>query len=389
MSAKKKRYQAVQEFRSTHKEAEVELLSEDKKKYDPNASTDDLIQDLRRVQDENPDTYITRKKYRKLGKYSDSTWDSRFGTFHEFRRQARLELSRGQQTLEKRIAKHASLDVYRGFMEVEVLPWNGRYERDRSGRWQTMILASDFHDKETDRFALSVFLDTCNRIKPDIVCLAGDIYDNYEFSRFDKDPRGWDAAGRLAWVRDNLYAPLRAACPDAQIDLLAGNHEHHLLRHMAERTPELRAILSDFMGLTFADILGLKEYEINLVCQHDLAAFRAADSREEIKKNRKTYNGSVTIDHYADLKFDFGTNWVSAHEHKPRLLTQCNEVLGSVWGMTLGCMSTVDNSYTARNRNQNGFGIVHMDTHKKHSIAEPVIFSDSACIVGGIRYTRP
>src|ERR1035437_9008401 len=264
MSLKKKRYQAVQEFRSTHTEAEISLLSETKR-YDPNATTEDLIADLRRVQEENPDAFITRRKYRTLGKYSDSSWDTKLGTFSEFRKQARLELSRGQQTLEKHIAKHASRDVYKGFMETEVLPWNGKYERDFTGRWQTIIVASDFHDKDTDPFALEVFLETCKRAQPSIVCLAGDVFEAYEFSRFDKDPRGWDAAGRLAWVRDNLFAPLRRTCPDAQIDLLAGNHEFMLLRHMAERTPEMKAILSDFMNLTFADLLGLKAFEINLV----------------------------------------------------------------------------------------------------------------------------
>ncbi len=386
--SKKLRYQAIQEFRSSHSEAETELLSEEKKKYDPNASTDELIQDLRRVQEEHPDSFISRKSYRKFGIYSDSTWDSRFGTFSEYRRQARLELSRGQHQLEREIAKHASLDTRRGFMETEVLPWNGKYEKDHTGRWQTMIVASDFHDKETDPFALEVFLETCKRVSPSIICLDGDIFDSYEFSRFDKDPRGWDAAGRLAWVRDNIFHPLRVRCPNAQIDLLAGNHEHHLLRHMSERTPELRAILSEFMGLTLADLLGLREFEINLRCQHDLAAFKPSDVRSEIAKNRKTYFGCVTVDHYADLRFNFGTSWVSAHEHKPRFVTHCNEILGSVWGMTLGCMTTIDNTYTDRNRNQNGFGIVHIDTCSKTSIAEPIVFSDNGAIVGGTRYER-
>lgn len=386
--SKKKRWQAKQEYRSKHTTAEEPLLSEVEKKYDPNATTEDLIADLRRVQEQKPDTYITRKVYRKLGRYSDSTWDSRFGTFHEFRRQARLELSRGQQALEKQIAKHASLDTRRGFMEVEVLPWSGKYEKDHTGRWQTMIVASDFHDKDTDPFALEVFLETCKRIAPSIICLAGDLYDNYEFSRFDKDPRGWDAAGRLGWVRDNLLGPLRSSCPTAQIDLLAGNHEFHLLRHMSERTPEMRAILADFMGLTLADILGLKAFEINLICQHDLSAFKPSDIRNEIRKNRKTYFGCITVDHYPDPKFTFGTNWIAGHTHKPKMDTHCNEVLGSVWGVTNGCMARVDNSYTDRNRNQNGFTIVHVDTHTKAANVEPIVFSDGFVVVGGTRYIR-
>ena len=388
MGSKQKRYQAIQEFRSQNTKAETTLLSEKEKKYDPNATTEDCIADLRGVQERHPDTYITRRFYRQHGRYSDSTWDSRFGTFAEFRRQARLELSRGQSALEKQVAKHASLDARRGFYEVEVLPWNGKYEKDLTGRWQTMVVASDFHDKETDPFALEVFLEVCKSLQPSIVCLAGDVYDHYEFSRFDKDPRGWDASGRLAWVRDNLFRPLRSLCPDSQVDLLAGNHEHHLLRHMAERTPEMRAILSDFMGLTFSDLLGLKEFEINLTCKHDLAAFKAADIRSQIAKNRKTYWGCVTVDHFPDGKFGHGTNWVAGHTHKPSLQSSANEILGGLWGATNGCMCRIDNSYTDRNRNQNGFSVVHCDTQAKTAQVEQVVFSDSFVIVNGVRYVR-
>lgn len=388
MNTKKRRYQVIQEYRGSHKEAESPLLSEEPKKFDPTATTEDLIADLRRVQEANPGSFITRKAYRRLGSYSDSTWDSRFGTFAEFRKQARLELSRGQQALERQIAKHASLDTRRGFMEVEVLPWNGRYERDHSGRWQTMVVASDFHDRETDPFVLEVFLDTVRRVTPDKVVLGGDVFDSYEFSRFDKDPRQWDAAGRLAWVRDNLFHPLREACPDAQIDLIAGNHEHHMLRHMSERTPEMRAILADFMGLTLSDLLGLKAFEINLSCQHDLSAFNPADVRREIRKNRKTYWKTVTVDHYSDPQFSLGTNWVSGHTHKPGLYTHCNEILGSIWGWQNGCAARIDNSYTDRNRNQHSLAIVHADTHKDTATLEPVLFSDFAAVIGGQRYTR-
>jgi hypothetical protein len=157
---------------------------------------------------------------------------------------------------------------------------------------------------------------------------------------------------------------------------------------MSERTPEMRAILSDFMGLTFADILGLREFEINLICQHDLSAFKPSDIRAEIRKNRKTYFGCVTVDHYPDPKFTFGTNWIAGHTHKYGLTSACNEVLGHIWGHTMGCMARVDNSYTDRNRNQNSFSIVHIDTHTKTAILEPVLFSDFGCIVGGTRYVR-
>jgi len=387
-SPRKKRGQVIQEYRSANKTAETELLSEEPKKFDPHASTEECIEDLRRVQEEHPDNYITRRFYRKYGQYSDSTWDSKFGTFQEFRRQARLELSRGQHKLEHNIAKHASLDIIRGFAETEVMPWCGKYERgNEPGRWKTIMVASDWHDEETDPFALEVFLDSVKRIQPDRIVLAGDVFDCFEFSRFDVDPRRFNAAGRMAFVRDNIFAPLRSVS-QAQVDLLAGNHELHLLRHMSERTPEMRTILSDFMGITFADMLGLPKFEINLVCKSDLTAFKAADLRTEIQKNYKSYWDTLTIHHYADDKFQFGTSSIAGHSHKPRFITSANVPMGGLWCLTLGCMSRIDNSYTDCNRNQNSFAIVHIDTHNKQAIPEHIVFTDNAAMVGGKLYVR-
>ena len=52
MTARKKRYQAIQEHRSTHTELEQALLSEQRKKYDATATTEDCIADLRKVQEQ-------------------------------------------------------------------------------------------------------------------------------------------------------------------------------------------------------------------------------------------------------------------------------------------------------------------------------------------------
>lgn len=120
MGPRKLRYQLVAQHRATNKTAELPLMSE-RKEFDPTATTEDLLADLRRVQALFDGKHITRNLYRLEGKYSDSTWDSKFGTFAEFRNQAGLELSRGQQALERQIAKHSSADVYRGLSLADLL----------------------------------------------------------------------------------------------------------------------------------------------------------------------------------------------------------------------------------------------------------------------------
>lgn len=107
----------------------------------------------------------------------------------EFRSESGLQLSRSQRQLEKHIAKHASLDESRKFYRLEIEPWVDKYKQVMKPGMKKVIIASDFHDVETDLFCLSVFIDTCRVEQPDLIVLNGDIFDLYEFSRFDKDQK--------------------------------------------------------------------------------------------------------------------------------------------------------------------------------------------------------
>lgn len=142
------------------------LLSEQTKKFDPDATREGCIEDLRRVQGDNEFAFITMNFYRLHGKYSDDTWIPFFGTFLEFRRQAGLEHTRHQHKLQREIARHASHGHYRDYYEREVLPYHLKYEKDHKGDLLNIMVASDLHDLEMDQFAFSVFLDQCFRIQP-------------------------------------------------------------------------------------------------------------------------------------------------------------------------------------------------------------------------------
>ena len=362
------------------------ILAEQSKKYDPSATDDELINDLRRVQQENTDKFISRNFYRTHGKYSEKTWDCRFGTFQEFRKQAGLELSRNQQQLERHIAKHASLDVYRTFVKEEVTPWVGKYEKPFDGkRVQTMLIGSDFHDKEVDPFCLSVFIDTAKRIQPNIIVLNGDILDLYEFSRFDRDPRQEDLKGRFDFVRENIFKPLREACPNAQIDLMLGNHEQRLLKHLADRTPYLR-VLMDLWGMTLAKLFGLEEFEINLRSKWDLSAWKAGETRSQATRNYEVYYDCFVCNHTGNE--GFGYSGTSGHTHQPNVKTTVNVNGPIVWTVTGGMCRTTAEYTTTMEKWHNSFLIVHVDTQKKQVIPEHILFTDHMTCVGGKYYVR-
>jgi predicted phosphodiesterase len=350
------------------------------------AHSEEMLQDLQRVQEENPGRFITRELYRKHGKFGDFSWRSRWGTFQEFRRTAGLELNRGAQRIEKAIATHSARDRYRGFFEVEVQPWVGKYEKTFKGSsLKTILVGSDFHDKEADPFVLSVFIDTARRVQPDIIVLAGDVFDLYEFSRFDKDPRLMNLKDRFDFVRDQIFRPLREGCPNAQIDFILGNHDLRLLRHMADRTPYLAPLL-DLMGITLNQIFGLDEFGINLVAKGDFSAYMPKESRDEAAKNYKKYFGCVVICHFPG---DYGMCSIGGHTHKPFFQSKVNELSGGYFNLTLGCISKVDVDYVeGLNTYNQGFALIHIDPVLREAIPEQVIFTDHYTIVGGKLYKR-
>ena len=301
-------------FKSIPK-SERALLSEKRKVFDQNASADDCIDDLRRVQNDTPHAMITRNHYREYGKYSDSTWSQYFGTFQEFRRQAGLELNRHQHKLEREIARHASHTHYNDYFKKEILPYFNKYEKVSDNRIKTIMVISDIHDIECDRFTLNVFIDTCKRKQPDVIVLNGDIFDFYEFSKFTKDPRQIKLVERFEFIWDNLFKPLREHCPNSQIDFIMGNHEYRLIRLLADATPHLRVLLGDVVGMKFSDIFKVDEYQINWVSKADFTAFNKRDINNELKKNYRIYYGCYVVCHEPDksLMVMSGTN---GHHHR-------------------------------------------------------------------------
>lgn len=345
----------------------------------------EMIEDLRKVQGEEPDKFITRNYYRIAGSYSEAAYCARFGTFQEFRREAGLEMSRGANRIEKAVALHASRDRYRGFAEVEILPWCGKYEKDHAPGLKTLLVASDFHDIDSDDFVLEVFLDTAARLQPDVIVLNGDIFDQYEFSFFDKDPRQINLRERYDFVRDRIFGPLRHSCPDSQIDFIIGNHEARILRHMADRSPHIKC-LADLMGISLSQLLMLDEFEINLISKGDLAAHMPRESREEMAKNYQVYFNTLLVGHAPE---NYGICSVFGHTHKPKFESKVNELVGSHFQVTLGCVAKVDVSYVAGlNKYNQGFGIFHIDPQLRECVPEHIVFTHHYAVIGGQIYKR-
>lgn len=349
------------------------------------ATPQECIDDLRELAIANPERVITRNYYRINGKYAESCWNSVFGTWAEFKRQAGVTLTRQQHGLERAIAKHASVDHYRQVGEQRE-GYAAKYLRERPGRFKTIVVASDLHDTEVDPFFLRTFVDTIRRVQPDIVCFGGDVFDLPEFGRYGVDPREWDVVGRMRFAHEQIFAPVRKAAPNAQLDFVEGNHENRLLRHMADATPALRAVLADLHGFTIAKLFGLDRFEINYIAKADLASFTQRDHQRELQNNYKIYWDAFLVHHFPHAR-RMGLPGVNGHHHQHVVWSEFNPVYGAYEWHQLGAGHRRKASYCEGERWHNGFAIINVDTHTR-AVNIDYVPVTSFAVAGGQFYYR-
>lgn len=360
-------------------------LSEDVGRFMEHWDAQDCLAELRRVAEKDTELVVTRNYFRNHSEISESTWNRFFGTFEEFKRQAGIMLSRQQHQLEREIAKHASVDHYRQ-LNVDRQDWNTKYIRDKEGRFKTMMVCSDLHDIEIDPFYLRVWLDTVARVQPDIIVFDGDIFDLPEFGKYGVDPREWDVVGRIKFTHEKILGPTRKAAPNAQIDFIEGNHEARMLRHMADQSPAMRAVLADLHGWTIPKLLGLDQFEINYIAKADLAAFTKRDFERELAQNYKVYYDTVLCHHFPHAR-NMGLPGVNGHHHKHQVWPQFSPIYGAYEWHQLGSGHKRSASYCEGERWHNGFVIVNVDTQTRATNFDYISVSEFA-VAGGKWYHR-
>ena len=328
---------------------------------------------------------ITRDFFRLHSEIPEKDWISHFGNFQEFKRQANLIPSRHTQKIMSQTARHASLDTLNN-LNIEKSSYEGKYERDFNRKYQTVLVGSDIHDINSDPFYIRMFLEAAKRIKPERIVLNGDIFDFPEFSKYTVDPREYNVLGRIKWVHEFLEQ-LRNASPDSQIDLNSGNHEHRLLKHLAEATPSLVTVLSDLHGFTVSSLLGLDKYEINFISKDDLSVFSERDMKNELKKNYVIVNNQLLFHHFPD-GINLGFPGSNGHHHKFKVTSLFSPIFGSYNWIQTGSGHRRQANYCDGSKWNNGFLIYHMNTETYRSQPEYVDCTNNFCMLGGTLYER-
>lgn len=344
----------------------------------------EILLDLQKVAELNEHGNVTRIAYRDHGRFSSYEIEAEFGNFTEAKRQAGVMHTRLQSQLLGQAAKHASFDELRK-LNIDRADYGDKYLKPSGKRFQTLMVMSDLHDEDLDPFVRRIFIDTVKRAAPDIIVLGGDVFDLPEFGKYTVDPRTWDVVGRIKAVHDFLEE-LREAAPDTQIDMIEGNHEYRLLRHLGESSPAIKAVLSDIHGMTVAGLLGLDKYQVRYVARGDLAAWTKGDINRELKKNYEVYFDTFLVDHFPQ-GIRRGLSGVNGHHHKFEARSFYSQLRGPCQWMQLGCGHRRAAEYCDGHHWNMGFVIVHIDTQEHLAAMNYVPILDHA-EVGGKFYFR-
>ena len=358
---------------------------------------DDLIDTLIELagaycqEKDKPDAIITRQYYRDNSGVPDSVWLRVFGTWTEYKRAALLQPDRQETGLGTQTGKHRAHERYKT-LQNSFIDYSDKYQKPSGKRFQTILVCSDVHDTEADPFSVYLFLETCKRIQPDIICIGGDLFDFYEFGSYQKDPRDFDLVGRVNWVHTQFLQPLREACPDSQIDLVCGNHEERLLKHLCDsETQAMRVFLSDFHGFNFQTLLGLDQYEINFICRQDLTAFNKSDQTKERKNNYVIYHNGFLVHHFPQGRH-YHVPGCNGHHHRHKVFHDYSPHYGYYEWHQIGCLHKRSAVYCDGQMWGNGFLIAHIDTqpsgNRLASVLHEYIQIDDFAVIGGRWYTR-
>lgn len=346
---------------------------------------EECLKDFIELSEACPDKVITRDFYRKNSQCPEYWWSSYFGTFSEFKTQAGLDLTDHQSKILTQISKHSSKDKLRE-MNVEKASYEGKYLRPDSKRFQTIVTITDTHDLNFDPFTRRVYLDTLKRVKPEVIVFGGDHFDLPEFSKYFNDPRSYKLIERINCVHE-FFREIREILPDAELNYISANHEHRLLRHLSESSPNIMVLLSDLHGFNISKLLGLDMFEINYISREDLTVFTESDLKKELKKNYLIKFDSILFHHYPEGK-KYGIPGCNGHHHSHKSETLHNLSYGAYEWHQLGAGHIRRASYCEAQRWSTGFMISHHDIQKKSTAFEYVDTTSDFAVVGGKWYNR-
>lgn len=315
----------------------------------------ELCADLRRVFELPRELFppsASRERYRQHGHYSEQLIRYTIGTHAEFKRRAGLDETMADKRVYSNISKTLRAQDVMHYAEKHVKPWDGAYDRlDMSAEQVVLQIGSDWHSRYIDPFALRVWGEVRDMVKPDGIRYNGDMVDFPKLSKHRQLPGHFPLT--LKQEADSFTGPVmaadREACPDADLKIIMGNHDARLVYALAE-APNALYQLGEYAG--FDKMFRLDELEVGLVAKSSFLNPTERMKRRDIAKNWEvlydsngqpfwtTVHGFLTGTGSANkhlLKFmTYGTN---GHMHNPETASGGTLATGPVRWFQTGCMA--------------------------------------------------
>ncbi len=229
----------------------------------------------------------SRRRYRELGYYSCSLVDFLFGIWAEFQRKSGLQPTLATRTVLRNISKTSRAQDLAHYADEHVTPWDGAYPKLKIGKKPfTILIASDFHSKFCNPFALRVMHDINKKYQPNAIRVNGDLPDFPQLSVHRQFPGHFPMTvqDEIDWSVDDVLRPLRKNNPKADIKYLLGNHDIRLITAIADKGPMFASLRS----MSFAKQFQLDELQIGLVCRSNFLHLSAKQRAYDVAQNWET-----------------------------------------------------------------------------------------------------
>lgn len=215
---------------------------------------------------------------------------------------------------------------------------------------------SDVHIPFEDKKVVELLFEFLKDNKPKYVVINGDLMDCFMISKFDKSPgRGVTLQKEFEMTRGFLSL-IRKICPDAEIELIAGNHEMRLRKYLLNKAIDLYGL----EGLTIEDQLHLKDLNI-----------KYTDFQEGVTQFEHNFTnvGDLFIGHFNKtsknagytakaLLDDLGVSFIQGHNHKFGISTKRLLDGRQLIGVEQGCLCSLK-SYMSNPNWSQGFTVFY------------------------------
>lgn len=388
---------AKAKLRKARDAAQAEQLRAAKSNASP--TLEDLLADIVRVADDeetNPWARfrsISRRRYELYGHYPVQFVDLQFGTFAHAMEVAGLRDQKGTMLWRTRRAEESRDEHAARYLRRYVHPYVARQSEYRELHKPYLLLSmSDSHSTMSCPFVLRAFLSAVRDLQPDGVLLNGDELDAVQISRHPQVP-GWTPSLQVEmdFLRDKMR--LIREVHDGDLFFTGGNHD--LVDRLSRYLTQVAPALSSLRDLRIDRLLGLGEYEVQLLQGGELLS---PQGTEDAKSGFLLW-GFYRIHHgtrlgqdpaRAELR-DAGRSGQSGHVHRASLAfgtTERDE--GMSWMCTpMGARHEVGRSYIKGTNTgwQRGFGVAWL--YPDGSVHQyPVVVSGDRVTVEGHIYTR-